>query len=198
MLFRSVLLNYLHYGFTPTFFLISGVIFVFICIFFIDIEHYIIPDSLIVVLFILGVFSLFFNDISFKTEYIGIPSKLYSLIINGVILLCFHVVYKLTGIEAIGLGDIKLFFVMGLFMGFELELLGIFFASIFALIFETIFKKKVKRKTLEEIDVESKNQSKSAIPFGPYLTIGFLISFYLGLPILYYYKLLFYSLSLCF
>ena len=37
----SVLLNYLHYGFTPTFFLISGVIFVFICIFFIDIEHYI-------------------------------------------------------------------------------------------------------------------------------------------------------------
>lgn len=180
----TVLANYFYLGLTPLFFLTSILIFLFIVIFFIDLEHYFIPDSLNLIVFLLGCVSLFFGNRIVGSISYNLQDKLYSLILNGTLVLLFYTLEKVFDKELIGGGDLKLFFGMGLFLGAKLEFLGIFFASCLALIVETLFKKSLKRKTLAEVNEEddSKNQKK-AIPFGPYLTVGFLLAFYLG-PIL--------------
>lgn len=140
------------------------VILTFITIVFVDLKEMIIPDTLIlfdliliVVYFIIYDRSLFiqFNFISFEI----ISSVIFCLLML-LIVVFIHINYKT---EVLGYGDIKLIFIMGLLSGITCLMVGLFCASIIALIFQI---KNIKRK-------------KEAFPFGPYLVIGFVVSWYL-------------------
>lgn len=84
---------------------------------------------------------------------------------NIIIIVIFYIIQKIIKKPVIGGGDLKLFLGIGLFMGWQLEMLGLLIACIIGAFVEIIFSKKLNRKVL---------------PFGPYLVIGFTISLFFG------------------
>ena len=170
---------FLKFKFSPYFFLSVITIMCFICISFIDFEHYIIPDSLNLIIFIVGIVSLFF-DLPGK-EYISVTLA-DKLIGFGVALLIFLLILLIERIikkEIMGGGDLKLICGVSLLLGYKLLLLGIFISSLIACIVEIplAFNKKLRKDHV--------------LPFGPYLAIGFTITLFFGLDILNFYLSLF-------
>ena len=161
------------------FFLTSILFMVFICIFFIDLKHYIIPDSLNLCILILGVISLF-TKFEYGRFSIGWEDKLIGFAFGiGIILLVF-IIEKLLKKEIIGGGDLKLITAIGLFLGWGLTLLGILFGSIIACIVEI------------PLSYNKKLREAHVLPFGPYLVSGFAISLLFGLNVLEWYFSLFF------
>lgn len=140
---------------------------VMISVFFIDLAHMIIPDSLQLILLGLGVLAVFFDP-----EYAW-----YSHLIGMAVgFLFFYGVYALfyygLGKEALGGGDIKLAAVAGLLLGWERLLLGLILSSVSAALILLI----IARRSGAERDRE--------YPFGPFLAVGFLLALYVGAPII--------------
>ena len=98
---------------------------VFICIFFIDLEHKIIFDRFQVILLVLGVISIFFDkDYNWLSHLIGGV---------GGFLVFFLIAWayeKICQVEGLGGGDVKLAGVVGLILGWERLLFGLVAATI--------------------------------------------------------------------
>lgn len=93
----------------------------------------------------------------------------------------FGILYLLAVVSRGGMGggDIKLYFVLGLLLGTKLTLLSLFFSSLIGTLFgfgQIIGKSFKKRKP---------------IPFGPFIAIGTILSFFYGNMILDWYLGLF-------
>lgn len=145
---------------------------------FIDIEHFIIPDSCIIILLLTGILGIFFNDLNYGdgTFSVGYKSKLISLAIIVGFWFIIFLLEKLFKRDLMGGGDLKLLGVAGLILGFEQLLLVLGLASILACIFELIIK-AVKKK--EEGEEES-----NLFAFGPYLAFSILIIYLFGINII--------------
>lgn len=146
---------------------------VFLCIFFIDLEHQIIPDRFQIFLLILGVVSIFFDrDVGWLSKLIGgvCGFLLFYLISWGFERLC--------GKEGLGGGDVKLAGVVGLLLGWERFLLGLLVATIPAAIILLILSK-------------GKEENNRQFPFAPFLVVGFGISMLFGTQIIAWYLSLF-------
>ena len=72
--------------------------------------------------------------------------------------------------EAVGGGDIKLYFLIGIFLGIETVMLSVMFAAILALLFTFINKKKT-----------------GYLPFVPFISMGSMIAYFLGPQLLSWY-----------
>lgn len=151
------LLAWFTYGYSlETVFAIS-LFTILIVISFIDFDHQIIPDSLVIILFIIGVFHLIYhcavlneNCLEFIIGFFAVSGLLFIL---GLLIP-----------NSIGGGDIKLMAAAGLFIGAKLILLSLFIAALYAsviAIFIIVFKK---------------GSLKTAIPFGPFLSLGIMTS----------------------
>ena len=173
------LLCYLRFHFSGYFFLSVIAIMCYICIAFIDFEHYIIPDSLNLILLLVGLASLFFNMSAREYITVNIYDKLIGLGVGVGIFLIVILIEKLIKKEIMGGGDLKLILVSGLFLGYQLLLLGIFLSALIACLVEIplSFNKKLRQNHV--------------LPFGPYLVLGFTISLFVGLDILNLYLSLF-------
>lgn len=156
------LVTYLRYGFTVE---TAGLIYLFtilIPIFFIDFKHMIIPNGLVLIglaggaivlayhIFV-GPFALYESSLWY-TPLIGMVSAsgiLFAIAIIGLM------IYKNDG--AMGMGDVKLFMPIGLFLGWKLALLALFLSIMLGGIISIILLLfKIKDR-------------KSAIPFGPFI-----------------------------
>ena len=147
----------------------------------IDLRYQIIPDSINVVIIVLGVISLFITHTSInQVLVINYIDKLIGFGVALGLLLIFIFFEKILKKELMGGGDLKLFFGIGLFMGWQLLLLGLFLASVVALITEMLKKLINSEKFLNKV-----------IPFGPYLVIGFSLAYIFGLDIISLYLSLF-------
>lgn len=127
-----------------------------IIIIFSDIYYMIIEDKVLIFFGILLIIELYFIN--------GFNSLLYSLL-DGVICFVVMLVIKLLGDkifkkESMGGGDIKLMFIIGLMIGWDLGLINIVVASVIALPISCIILYK---------------NADHAIPFGPFLGIGSMI-----------------------
>lgn len=131
---------------------------IFIVIAFVDLKDMIIPDSLVVINFILVIIFYYINKraifINQPFKSFEILSSIWFMIIFLIIVLIIHIGYKK---EIMGYGDIKLLFLMGLMIGITKLMFTLFVASFIALIIELLKKQK----------------KSNAFPFGPYLIIGF-------------------------
>ncbi|MGK0367470.1 MAG: prepilin signal peptidase PulO-like enzyme (type II secretory pathway) [Thermoproteota archaeon] len=124
----------------------------FLSIFIIDIEHYIIPDKLNIFLLLL---LLPFSMHQFGLQHAvlgGLGGFLFPLLVTWLF-------YKLRGVVGLGGGDIKLFGILGTFVGLK----GIFFT-----IFLSCFIGAVITITLI---IFKKVDKTKPIPFGPYIVI---------------------------
>lgn len=143
-----------------------------IVIFFIDLEHYIIPDSMIVTILLMSICSMFVSE---EKLNITLSSRLIAFGLVALVFMIIVMMEKLLKKDLMGFGDIKLFGVMALLLGYQLLFTGIFVGAVIALLIEVIIKKGQRR----------------IIPFGPYLAIGFVIMIFLGTQIMNYYHSLF-------
>ncbi len=145
---NSLIINLLYY-----LFIVSSMI----VIFFSDLKHGIIPDKIVVPTVFVSFVYLFINH--------------NSLILNHLLsalgaFLFFLFIYLITKGRGMGFGDVKLAFLTGLVLGFPGTVLALYIAFLtggFIGIILILWKKK---------------KLKYAIPFGPFLVLGSLISLF--------------------
>lgn len=175
------IISYLRFGLSLQMILFTLLLLVFIVIFTIDIKHYIIPNSMTLTILILGLLNLFVTPTSINGLYsVNFFDKLIGFGVALLIMLLILLLEKAFKKELMGGGDIKLFFGIGLFMGWQLLLLGIFISALIGVIV-AFFKKIIK----------SEKFLNKVIPFGPYLTIGFSFAYLFGLDLINLYLSLF-------
>lgn len=150
---------YLLFGITLTTILLIILSLAFLIIFFIDLRHYIIPNSITYPMMILGFIKSF--DPNLNSIF---PNYINSLI-GGIFgyAMIWSIIYFYKQIkkkDGMGLGDAKLFAVIGFWFGWISIPFIIFLSSIIALIY-----------VLPDLLKNSKKMS-SQIPFGPFIIIG--------------------------
>ena len=136
----------------------------FIVIFFTDLKYGIIPDKIVVPSILITFLWLIANRQSPIANHLlsGVGAFLFFIVIS-------YGFYILTKKQSMGGGDIKLSFLLGLFLGFPGILVALYLAfltgGIIAIIL-IIWKKKAFLK--------------DTLPFGPFLITGAIISLFFG------------------
>ncbi|MDR3586649.1 MAG: prepilin peptidase [Desulfosporosinus sp.] len=167
------------YGLTVDFAAFLFLTYILVAVFFIDLDHQIIPNQLVIVGLsggvILFVYNLFlplqiYADHSWWNPLLGLVSGSGFLLAVSLIGLA---IYK--GDEVMGMGDIKLFAPIGLFLGWRMTLLALFLAIILGGISSLV------------LILIGKATRKSRIPFGPFIVTGVFITVMWGWDIVRWY-----------
>lgn len=147
-------ISYLMLGFTADLFILLVALPFLVALFFIDLEHMILPNQLVLILFILGVvraFMLF--PMSLGWHFI-----IASFIYGGVAWFLAAVTQYALKKEALGFGDVKFFAVAGLWLGLQMLPYFMICSGALALIFGWFWINR---------------SGKGAFPFGPALIFSF-------------------------
>ena len=155
----NFLVLYLIFGISLTTLFLIILSVVFLIIFFIDLKHYIIPNSLTYSMMILGFIKSFVPNLdpifpNFLNSLIG------GLLGYGIIWSIIYFYRQFKKKEGMGLGDAKLFAVIGFWFGWISIPFVVFLSSIIALL-----------SVLPDLLRSSKKLS-SQIPFGPFIILG--------------------------
>ncbi|MEK7067369.1 MAG: prepilin peptidase [Patescibacteria group bacterium] len=148
------------YSVSPLFLLFCSLI----VIFFSDLKYGIIPDEAIVLGSLSAIFYNFYNVYNFYNDY-----NLFSAAAAAGFL---GIIYLLSRGRGLGFGDVKLGFLMGLFLGWPRIIFALYFSYILGaiIILPLLF---LKKKSLRD-----------TISFGPFLIIGTLCAHFLPEPFL--------------
>lgn len=144
-----------------------------IIIFFYDLKHYIIPDKIIYPAIATALFYQLFGIWNLE---IGILKPILSAILAG---LFFLSIVLFSRGKWMGVGDVKLAFFMGLFLGFPNILIALFLAFFIGAIIGI------------GLIISGKKTLKSEVPFGPFLVVGTFIALFWGQAIINWYLNLF-------
>ena len=155
----NFLVLYLIFGISLTTLFLIILSVVFLIIFFIDLKHYIIPNNLTYSMMILGFIKSFIPNLdpifpNFLNSLIG------GLLGYGIIWSIIYFYRQFKKKEGMGLGDAKLFAVVGFWFGWISIPFVVFLSSIIALL-----------SVLPDLLRSSKKLS-SQIPFGPFIILG--------------------------
>lgn len=144
-----------------------------------DLKHFIIPDSFLISFFILSVLYSFSSIL--HNSYFIIQNIFSSLILT----LPFLLIFLVSRGTWFGFGDVKYIAVLGFFMGFVQGLSAVVLAfwvgAAFSLL-ALLLKKVAPHINLPLL--KNNLTIKSEIPFGPFISIGIIISFYFSLDLL--------------
>ncbi|HCS75559.1 MAG TPA: prepilin peptidase [Clostridiales bacterium] len=157
------MLLYLKFGFSDSFLTYLILASILIITTAIDIEHQIIPDELVFIGIIAGVVLVLTGlSVHWKDALIGL------LVGGGTFLAVALLSEWILKKEGMGGGDIKLMGMIGLFLGWKLTVLSILL-SIYAggLIGGLLLILKIKKRG-------------DAIPYGPFIAVGTIISIFFG------------------
>jgi leader peptidase (prepilin peptidase) / N-methyltransferase len=154
--------SYIKYGFSVELLLVCSLILLCAIIFVSDLLYFIISDKVLIVFFV------WFLALQVVFEY----RSWLDAMAGGLLGFCFLLLLAILSKGGIGGGDIKLMGVLGLVLGFQGAFLTLMIASVVGLVIGVtgILMKKFTRKT--------------AIPFGPYLALGALVSYYYSVELL--------------
>jgi leader peptidase (prepilin peptidase)/N-methyltransferase len=160
-----------------------------IALIFIDAEHMILPNVITypLLVFALAVRILFplifagdhFSDITFSpiNQLVGYPSWLLSLagalfgalVGGGSLWLVGEIWKRLRGVEAMGLGDVKMMFAVGALLGWRLTILTIFLGAFAGALVGIVLIARQKNKDFQ-----------MQLPFGIFLGIGSIVALLFG------------------
>ena len=141
-----------------------SLIYILITISFIDLEHMIIPDGLVLAAALLGLMALIFNILP-----IGWMESVYgALLYGGVLAGVGYMGKRVYKMDALGGGDVKLAGVLGLYLGWEMSMISLLLAFLVAALFVVVGLSvgRLSRKQL--------------IPFGPFLALGAIMTIFWG------------------
>ena len=130
------------------------------CISIIDIKTFIIP-------YIFNVLIVFYR---FVFDVVNVNNVLSSLIISSSIFILSCLFKLFFPKETMGIGDIKLLFALGLYLGFIENIIAIFLSCLFGLLYG-LYKRK-----------------DDYFAFGPFICIGYFMMFVFGKQILDFYS----------
>lgn len=136
-------------------------------IFIYDLKHFIIPDKVIYPAILIS----FLYNLILNSKFLILNSFPVAF---GAAIFFLSIVLISRG-KWMGLGDVKLAFLIGLFLGFPNILVGLFFSFLIGAIIG-VGLILAKRKTL-----------KSEVPFGPFLVAGTFIALFWGEKIINWY-----------
>jgi prepilin signal peptidase PulO-like enzyme (type II secretory pathway) len=131
----------------------------------IDLKHYILPDELQLILFVLGIFLCITQKNTFDFFLTGLWGSLFGA---GLLLMVRFFYDWWRGIEGIGLGDVKLVAIAGFYVGIQGIPFVILIGALSTLLWAIPFMILQRQKNL-----------KIMLPFGPGLAFGFLMTFIL-------------------
>lgn len=144
-------------------------------VFFIDLDHQIIPNKIVLfglmsglipaVLYWVGHYPIYRGDVWYE-PFLGLSVPF--LLMLGVALISV-LFFKQIGI---GMGDVKIYAPIGLFIGWKLSLMSIWFAFFFGGLFGLLWIFVFKRN------------KKEMIPFAPFIVVGVLVTLFCGERIL--------------
>lgn len=141
-----------------------------IVIFVYDLKHYIIPDKIVFPLILIsGIFNFYTKHEILNTIYSAVGASLFFLFI----------VLVSQG-KWMGMGDVKLVFFMGLFLGFPKIITALILAVFIGAIIGVI------------LIFSGKKSLKSEIPFGPFLIAGTLLTLFFEHEIINFYLSVYY------
>lgn len=156
-------LAWLRWGATVDFAVAAGFLTALVAITAIDVEHQIIPDLITLPGIVAGL------CVSLATGRPGWTDSLVGIVVGGGIFLVIIVAYAvLTGIEAMGMGDVKLGAMFGALLGWKVTLVAIFVAVVLGatVAVALLATGRVGRKV--------------PIPFGPFLATGGAVGLFWG------------------
>jgi leader peptidase (prepilin peptidase)/N-methyltransferase len=166
----SSLLLFLRYGPSLSYLIYFLFVAVLIVITAIDLYHQIIPDVISLPGMGVGLLSsLILSDIDFLNSLLGILLGGGSLFLVGTL---YQWIFKREGM---GGGDVKLLAMIGAFLGWKAVILTILISSLVGSLVGVM------------IIVLKGKDFKYAIPFGPFLSLGAVISLFLGESIIRWY-----------
>ena len=140
------------------FLIFLGICCCFIVIFYTDLFSGIIPDSMVVGLFVLTIIKIVITHQSFLIS--GITG-----IICGLFFLLLHI---LTRGRGMGLGDVKYALVMGFLLGFPISIVGFYIAFLTGAVLSLI------------LVVTKKKSFGGSVSFGPFLIFGTIVTLFWG------------------
>jgi len=144
-----------------------------VIIFVYDFKHYIIPDKIIYPAIIVTTIWYLASNLFFKssTSY-NLSNVIYSALGSASF---FLVIVVVSQGKWMGVGDVKLAFLMGLLLGFPNILVALFLAFFIGAVVGVMLV-LAGRKTL-----------KSEVPFGPFLVLATFLAMFFGLQIIDFY-----------
>ena len=158
----SFLFIYLLYGISITTLLLFILSLGFLIIFFIDLEHFIIPNVITFPLMALGLVKSFLPNLDPIFPYY-VLSLIGGIFGYAIILGIIYFYKQIKNKEGMGLGDAKLLAVIGFWFGLDAIPFVIFLSSAIALL-----------SVLPDLINKTKKMS-TQIPFGPYIIVGNLV-----------------------
>ena len=130
-----------------------------------DLYYQIIPDIILIIFFPIILGLRLYNPIDLWFD--GLLGGLLGFIFMYLIALYGKKRFKK---EALGGGDIKLYFIIGIVLGYQTVFLSLLFGSLIAIIYSMIFGRKT-----------------GYLPFVPFIAIGSILAYFLGNSILEWY-----------
>jgi len=131
-----------------------------VVIFFIDLEHQIIPDEIVIPLSVLFLGYRLLTNIQYLIS---------NFLITGIVSFLFlYLIHLLTKGKGMGLGDVKLAFLMGLVLGFPKIVVAFYLAFLTGAFVGVI------------LILLSRAKLKQKIAFGPFLVFGTIFSLLWG------------------
>lgn len=145
-----------------------------IVLFVYDLKHYILPDKIL--LPAIGIVALY-NFGFWISDSFGIPTPPTSALLSALGAAGFFLfIFLVSRGSAMGFGDVKLAFLMGLFLGWPNILVALFTAFLSGAIVGII------------LILLKKKGMKSEVPFGPFLISGTFFALFWGADMVQWYK----------
>ena len=124
------------YGLTPAFPIAAGFALALLVLFFTDYDHQLLPDTVTLTGLVVGLAVAWFNPFLHGDEWRAVWSSLSGAAVGSGLLWGFGALYgKIRGVEAMGLGDVKMMAMVGAFTGPVGVLFTIFGGSLVGAIF---------------------------------------------------------------
>jgi len=144
-----------------------------------DLKHFIIPDSFLVWFL---VFSFLYISLPLSSQFLTL--NFYHLLSGVLLALPFLLIFVGSRGRWLGFGDVKYILVLGFFLGFVEGLSAVILSFWIGAAF-SLFAISLKYLKLHiNLPLLKNNFTiKSEIPFGPFLSIGIIVSFYFSLDI---------------
>lgn len=168
------------FGLTVAFFAYAFLMTILIAVLFIDYDHRIIPDELVIaglaggaIIFAWNIFKpgeLVYGDGKWWTPLLGLVAG------SGILMLVAiagSLIYRTD--DAMGMGDVKLLAPIGVFLGWKLGIAALFFSILLAgVVSLLLILLRLKGK-------------KDTIPFGPFIVVGTFVTIMWGWDIIFWY-----------
>jgi len=153
------------------FFAASFLMSILISIFFIDLKHKVIPDSLVITGLIGGVIIFTYNLFASYNIYNDGTwwNPLLAVVIGCGFLLTIHGLGRVLKMpEGMGIGDVKLFAVIGLFLGWKMTLIALVLSIVVGVVSGLI------------LFISKRKSGRDSIPFGSFASIATFVTLLFG------------------